>query len=66
MTDKTRVSLDFRVIINELWEQNINQYSKDRGYYCQYVLHDNKWKRLEDENFSITPDSRFGFPFSAK
>ena len=66
MTDKTRVSLDFRVIINELWEPQINQYSREPGYYCKYILHDNKWKRIEDENFDISPDNRFGFPFSAK
>lgn len=69
MTNKTRVSLDFRVIIDELWEANFSQYSKDPGYYTKYIYSNNKWIRdtnnTGDDDFT-TPDWRCGFPFSNK
>jgi len=62
-TTKTRVSLDFRIILSSLFEPTHDRYSSEPGYYCRAVLTDTgEWARESPAELP-TPDSRVGIPF---
>ena len=66
-TIQTRVSLDFRVIPGNCWQENHDHFTRNPGYYvsCQRDSCDtNLWHR---SYLSVpNPDYRVGFPFSKK
>ena len=69
-TALTRVSLDFRLIPEELWLESHDQYTKLPGYYiaCEAPCESEGgsvggvWLRCEA--VLPTPDHRVGFPFT--
>lgn len=61
-TDYTRVSLDFRMIPDSLWEGPDNVYKKP-GYFAICHRAGGEWQRAEP---LAPPDGRCGFPWTVK
>ena len=80
-TDKTRVSLDFRIIPGPMFDAlkcggshpggQIDVYRRSDGYYtsCSRKQHgDGKctWERMNNSGCLNQPDARVGFPWTVK
>lgn len=61
-TEKTRVSLDFRVILNRCWRADHDQFTSVPGYYavCEMDTLTGTWAV---DGHVPAPDWRVGFPF---
>lgn len=60
-TATTRVSLDFRVVLGILWEQDHDRYTSVRGYYASASKDGDSW--IRDCAQLLLPDNRNGYPF---
>lgn len=63
MSDRTRLSLDFRVIPASLFKIIDDHYSTSDGYYVKAKISNGKWCRIDPLPI---PDARNGFPFTKK
>lgn len=71
-TDRTRISLDFRLIVGTMYPVlkndggKLDVYRDTKGYYHQCQWKPPQWERIGDGSSLAPPDARTGFPWTVK